>query len=198
MTSNANRLTQAFLDDDDEGGRFRAATLDTITEEDEEDNQSEVADGVLVSESAAALGGRSDKDKRGGAAAPVGDASVFASTFQLANCAIGAGVLAFPYGFANCGLAVGTLLLVYLTLIVGCAQVSQGGREEAVKCSTFSRAPAPRLLRATWREGAEMCGAAQTSLASSVGDAHRDARGDFFLRRHAATHSSAGAPSLRR
>ena len=113
--NNDNDLTQNFLgddDDDDLDSRHRANTLDTIDEEGEDDNSE--ADVQVIGE---ALSPKPTVDSS------VGTATLVGSTFQLANCAIGAGVLAFPYAFANCGLAIGPLLLVYLALTVGVTQL---------------------------------------------------------------------------
>jgi len=127
-------LRQSFLDDDDSYGRHRAATLDTIEEGDEDEN--------------------SELDIMGDGTSPgsgkeVGTATLVGSTFQMANCAIGAGVLAFPYAFANCGLAVGILMLVYLIIIVGATQLV------VIKAAAVSGAPSyedmvRRVLGAGW------------------------------------------------
>ncbi len=110
------QLNQNLLDDDDlDGGRHRAATLDTIDEEDEDENSD--VEQTVVGEPVGGPGGANGKGE-----GTVGTATLMSSTFQLANCAIGAGVLAFPYAFANCGLALGALLLVYVACACACVR----------------------------------------------------------------------------
>ncbi len=115
---NNGQLNQNLLDDDLDGSRHRAATLDTIDEEDE-DESSDVDQTVVGEPVGGGAGGANVK-----ADATVGTATLMSSTFQLANCAIGAGVLAFPYAFANCGLALGALLLMYV--VRACVHACRG------------------------------------------------------------------------
>jgi len=49
-----------------------------------------------------------------------GHAKLFPSSFNMANCAIGAGVLAFPYAFLQTGLALGLIIATIQTFICAC------------------------------------------------------------------------------
>ena len=45
-----------------------------------------------------------------------GTGTVFGSIFNVANCAIGSGVLAFPWCLAKCGLVLGTIMIIFFAV----------------------------------------------------------------------------------
>ena len=115
-----NDLTQHLIDDDDYDGRGRSVTLETIEEEEEEDSSD--VEAWDVPEPLSAKSDDLEWDSSPGASGSGGKATVVATAFQLANCTLTAGTLAFPYIFAQTGIAFGILMLLYLSVISGVAQ----------------------------------------------------------------------------
>lgn len=68
-----------------------------------------------------AMRGGTELERHAGDPDYPGSGTVFGSIFNVANCAIGSGVLAFPYAFKCSGLALGTFIIIFYAGMLGYA-----------------------------------------------------------------------------